>query len=161
MKCPCGSQIPYDDCCRPVIKGERLAASPAEVMRARYTAYTQVEMDFLRESLHPDRRTGEDLESSRKWAEESEWLGLEILSASEVSQGETAGQVEFVALYRNEGQDQRYHEIADFEKVDGVWYFKDGRPGVRKPFVREQPRIGRNEPCPCGSGRKFKHCCRG
>ncbi len=26
-------------------------------------------------------------------------------------------------------------------------------------FVREQPKVGRNEPCPCGSGKKFKHCC--
>ncbi|NVJ66884.1 MAG: SEC-C domain-containing protein, partial [Gammaproteobacteria bacterium] len=25
-------------------------------------------------------------------------------------------------------------------------------------FVREQPKVGRNEPCPCGSGKKFKHC---
>ncbi len=26
------------------------------------------------------------------------------------------------------------------------------------PFVREQPKIGRNDPCPCGSGRKYKQC---
>ncbi len=26
------------------------------------------------------------------------------------------------------------------------------------PFVREVPKVGRNEPCPCGSGKKFKHC---
>jgi preprotein translocase subunit SecA len=26
------------------------------------------------------------------------------------------------------------------------------------PFVRQVPKVGRNEPCPCGSGRKYKHC---
>ncbi len=26
------------------------------------------------------------------------------------------------------------------------------------PFVREQPKVGRNQPCPCGSGKKYKHC---
>ena len=26
------------------------------------------------------------------------------------------------------------------------------------PFVRAVPKVGRNEPCPCGSGRKYKHC---
>ncbi|OXJ22571.1 YecA family protein [Burkholderia sp. HI2714] len=31
-------------------------------------------------------------------------------------------------------------------------------PG-RVPMRREEPKIGRNEPCPCGSGRKYKHCC--
>lgn len=27
-----------------------------------------------------------------------------------------------------------------------------------RPYVRSQPKIGRNEPCPCGSGKKYKHC---
>jgi hypothetical protein len=27
------------------------------------------------------------------------------------------------------------------------------------PFVHQSPRVGRNDPCPCGSGRKYKHCC--
>ena len=27
------------------------------------------------------------------------------------------------------------------------------------PYQRESPKIGRNDPCPCGSGRKFKRCC--
>ena len=27
------------------------------------------------------------------------------------------------------------------------------------PFVREEPKVGRNDPCPCGSGLKFKKCC--
>lgn len=37
----------------------------------------------------------------------------------------------------------------------------DGRrPGERLgPIVRDQPKVGRNEPCPCGSGKKFKKCC--
>jgi preprotein translocase subunit SecA len=29
----------------------------------------------------------------------------------------------------------------------------------QEPYVREQPKIGRNEPCPCGSGKKYKKCC--
>ena len=32
------------------------------------------------------------------------------------------------------------------------------RAAAKKPFVREQPKVGRNEPCPCGSGKKYKHC---
>ena len=30
--------------------------------------------------------------------------------------------------------------------------------GDRQPFVREARKVGRNEPCPCGSGKKYKHC---
>ena len=29
----------------------------------------------------------------------------------------------------------------------------------RSPFVRDLPKVGRNDPCPCGSGKKYKHCC--
>ncbi|RMH39493.1 MAG: hypothetical protein D6689_16345 [Deltaproteobacteria bacterium] len=34
------------------------------------------------------------------------------------------------------------------------------RPGQRLgPVVRETPKVGRNDPCPCGSGKKYKRCC--
>jgi preprotein translocase subunit SecA len=29
---------------------------------------------------------------------------------------------------------------------------------AREPFIRKERKIGRNEPCPCGSGKKYKHC---
>ena len=32
-----------------------------------------------------------------------------------------------------------------------------GNPKV-ETFVREQPKVGRNDPCPCGSGKKYKQC---
>jgi hypothetical protein len=32
---------------------------------------------------------------------------------------------------------------------------------IFQPYIREQPKIGRNDPCPCGSGKKYKHCCGG
>jgi len=31
-------------------------------------------------------------------------------------------------------------------------------PVERRPIVNNQPRVGRNDPCPCGSGKKFKNC---
>jgi len=31
-------------------------------------------------------------------------------------------------------------------------------PPPKQPFVRKGRKIGRNEPCPCGSGKKYKHC---
>jgi preprotein translocase subunit SecA len=32
------------------------------------------------------------------------------------------------------------------------------KPEKIKPIIRETPRVGRNEPCPCGSGKKYKQC---
>ncbi|MCC5861660.1 MAG: preprotein translocase subunit SecA [Gammaproteobacteria bacterium] len=39
----------------------------------------------------------------------------------------------------------------------GVAPRQPARPQVEQ-FVREEPKVGRNDPCPCGSGRKYKHC---
>jgi preprotein translocase subunit SecA len=33
-----------------------------------------------------------------------------------------------------------------------------GEAAAQKPMTRRQPKVGRNEPCPCGSGKKYKHC---
>jgi hypothetical protein len=39
--------------------------------------------------------------------------------------------------------------------------FLDAAGGTRRPDRRPAPKIGPNDPCPCGSGRKFKKCCKG
>ena len=39
------------------------------------------------------------------------------------------------------------------------WKFADGELVGETPTVREEPKIGRNDPCPCGSGKKYKKCC--
>jgi preprotein translocase subunit SecA len=35
---------------------------------------------------------------------------------------------------------------------------RDAASGRDQPYVRSERKIGRNEPCPCGSGKKYKHC---
>ena len=34
----------------------------------------------------------------------------------------------------------------------------DSEEDTSQPYVREGRKVGRNEPCPCGSGKKYKHC---
>jgi SEC-C motif-containing protein len=159
MNCPCGSEHEYSDCCQPVIKGDRVAATAEALMRARYTAYSQVEMDFLQTTVHPDYRQDEDSDGARDWAENSEWHGLEIITTTAGGQDDEVGEVEFVASYTYAGENKQYHEVAEFRRSEGAWMFTEGRPGVKKPLVRSEPRTGRNEPCLCGSGKKFKRCC--
>ena len=43
------------------------------------------------------------------------------------------------------------------ELVDGKLSPKEG--GINKTIVNDAPKIGRNDPCPCGSGKKYKNCC--
>ncbi|MBM3132653.1 MAG: YchJ family protein [Chloroflexi bacterium] len=154
--CPCGSGLQYAECCEPLIRGERQAETAEQLMRSRYSAYARVEMDYLLATLHPDHREDHDAEGARDWAEKSEWRGLTILNTRKGAPEDTEGEVEFTADFAYNGNEQRHHERAHFEKVDGKWYFVAGKAF---PIVRAEPKVGRNDPCPCGSGKKYKKCC--
>lgn len=54
--------------------------------------------------------------------------------------------------------DDMEYEYEDFEDSE-MDFWNWNAPEVQKPFVRESPKVGRNEPCPCGSGKKYKKCC--
>ena len=52
--------------------------------------------------------------------------------------------------------DAKLQEQNAIELVDGKMKPKDG--GINKTVVNEEPKVGRNDPCPCGSGKKYKNC---
>jgi SEC-C motif-containing protein len=158
-ECPCSSGRGFDECCRPIIEGERQAETAEELMRSRYSAYATGAIDFLVESTWPAGRKTIDKRSMRAWSRESEWTGLEVVGTHDGGPGDERGSVEFIARYRRDGEERDHHEIAEFRRREGRWYFLDGKPGGTKTFVREEPKVGRNDPCPCGSGRKYKKCC--
>lgn len=155
--CPCGSGRTFDACCEPLITGKRLPATAEELMRARYSAYATVSIDYILDSTHPEHRGDYDAAGTKKWAAESEWEGLEIVETRRGGPEESTGEVEFIATFSEKGLKRRHHELASFTKVGEQWYFVDGRPVSAKPAV--SAKIGRNEPCPCGSGAKHKKCC--
>jgi SEC-C motif-containing protein len=128
-------------------------------MRARYSAFAHEEMPYLLETLHPGQRNDYDEAGAAKWARESDWTGLEILKVSGDPATENTGSVEFKACYRRNNEKLEHHELAEFRKTNGIWYFYDGKMVAPGQFQRETPKVGRNDPCPCGSGKKFKKCC--
>lgn len=157
--CPCGSSLPFAECCEPVIDRLRPAATAEQLMRSRYSAYVKCRIDYLRMSLHPDHREDFDEKGTRQWAESSQWHGLEIVETRNGGPEDTEGQVEFKVSFTQDGTRMTHHELGSFVKVDGIWYFETGEAVMPKPVVRSSPKTGRNAPCPCGSGLKFKKCC--
>jgi SEC-C motif-containing protein len=157
--CPCGSGRVYGACCAPLIDGAAQAETPEALMRSRYTAYVLQQIPYLARTLHPSQRDDFDEEAAVRWANESEWLGLEIVSTSGVNPGDQSGTVEFRAHYARDGTTQVHHERSEFRRAGRVWYFYDGKPVGISQVRRAAAKIGRNDPCPCGSGRKYKKCC--
>lgn len=157
--CPCGSGSTYDKCCEPVVMGVRSAATAEELMRGRYTAYAKGVVDFVLSSTHPDRRAECDEKAISAWSKNSVWRGLEIRSTQKGGPEDNEGEVEFVAEFTEDRMKKTLHETGTFKKIDGNWFYMDGRIHPPKPFVRQESKVSRNDPCPCGSGKKFKKCC--
>jgi len=157
--CPCGSNLPYEQCCGPYIAGERAAPTAEALMRSRYTAYSKQSVEYLGETLHPDYRSDHDVNATRRWAAESSWLGLEIRQVSGGKEEDAEGTVEFIATFKDKGVIRRHHERSRFRRDEGRWYYVDGEIVGQGTYVHEEPKVGRNDPCPCGSGKKYKKCC--
>lgn len=155
QKCPCGSGLPYSECCHKFIEEKELPETAEKLMRSRYSAYAKSEIDYLIKTSHPENRHLYNPDSIREWADKSEWQKLEILRTKNGKIGDYEGQVEFKAYYREDGSDKIHHELSNFRKKEGKWYFYQGL----SPSVETKQKTGRNEPCPCGSGKKYKKCC--
>ncbi len=158
-KCPCGSGKSFSTCCEPIITGTESAQTAVELMRARYSAFVTSKIEFILDTIHPEKKAQHDERTLRSWAEKSQWLSIEILRTEKGGPSDTEGQVEFIARYRRKEKKEAHHEIASFKKNDNRWFFYDGEAPNPEQYVREQAKVGRNDPCPCGSGKKFKKCC--
>ncbi|SIT10740.1 YchJ family protein [Insolitispirillum peregrinum] len=155
--CSCGSSRPYAECCEPFISGAAKPETAEQLMRSRYTAFAVQSIDYLQQTLTPDTQGDFDRGHVSEWAANSEWLGLNVLSTEAGGADDEEGWVEFVARFKLGAQTHTHHETGHFRKLDGQWYYADGISGPRT--VRKGPKIGRNDPCTCGSGKKYKKCC--
>ncbi len=157
--CPCGSEISFADCCLPLIEGVRSADTAEALMRSRYSAHATKAFGHLFDTTLPAKREEGDKMETAAWSKKLDWERLEIRSVVDGGANDEKGTVEFVARYRKDGQASEHHEIAEFVKEEDRWYFKDGQAPLAEQSIRQGPKIGRNEPCPCGTGKKYKKCC--
>ena len=158
--CPCQSGQELEACCEPYIKGTTKPPTAESLMRSRYTAYVIGDVEYIAKTLAPESRSDFDLQATKQWAKESEWKGLKIVSTSEGQESDKRGIVEFIATYAQKGKTHEHREISTFRKSDkGQWLFVEGDERHHETMVREEPKIGRNDPCTCGSGKKYKKCC--
>jgi SEC-C motif-containing protein len=158
-RCPCGSALSYASCCGVYHAGKAFPDTAEKLMRSRFSAYVKHEVDYVEATSDPRHREQFDKEAALAWAKESEWVGLEIIATRDGKKGDATGEVEFKARYRRDGAEIVHHEVSLFTwfEKDARWYYTDGKE-IREP-IRAADKAGRNDPCPCGSGKKFKKCC--
>jgi len=157
--CPCKSGKTFGECCAPIIAGEAKAETAEQLMRARYTSYVTGDVKFLKTSAVKAVQDLFNEAESEAWSKAANWHGLEIIRTEKGGAADKEGLVEFRALYTADQKFCNHHEVSTFVREDDGWKFVDGEMLADKPIVREEPKVGRNDPCPCGSGRKYKKCC--
>ena len=120
INCPCGSDLQYQDCCRPYHLTLKSAPTAEALMRSRYSAFVLADADYLYQTTHVSKRKGNSKDAYLKSAKDTKWLKLEIISANR-------DQVEFKAFYLNKKfQPQVLHEKSNFKLENGKWYYVDG-----------------------------------
>ena len=155
QNCPCCSEKTYFNCCLPFLSGQSNPETPEQLMRSRYTAYSQANIQYIKKTMRGKPLAGFNELEAKQWAEQVQWLGLEVLRSPAPQTGQ--GFVEFIAHFAENNQPKMLHELSEFQQIDGQWFYVDGINKQATATVTKT-KIGRNEPCPCGSGKKFKHC---
>jgi SEC-C motif-containing protein len=147
--CPCGSALPFSACCGPILENHALAETAEALMRSRYTAFVQKHEPHILASWHARTRP----KSLNFDDHPVVWLGLQIHDRQEGAASDSSGTVDFTTSYLENGQLCRLREKSEFLKEDGLWFYLRGECQIKKEKVE------RNQPCPCGSAKKFKKCC--
>ena len=125
-------------------------------MRSRFTAHVVQDYRYLHNTYLPT--------STKPYVEEEgeptiKWTRLVVHSHEPGSSPEQAF-VDFSAYYvEGDSSEQELAEKSEFRRIDGQWYFTKPVRSGPAPKKAAGPKVGRNDPCPCGSGKKYKHCC--
>ncbi|NHO64177.1 hypothetical protein G8770_01290 [Aestuariicella hydrocarbonica] len=161
--CPCGLNAPFEQCCGPRLSGQQPAATAEQLMRSRYTAHVLADVDYLIKSWQAPSPQSIDRAAIDQWSRQSDWRGLTIHRTEKGCTGDDEGWVDFSAFYSSKNLDDRaapaqieeHREHSYFVRQNEHWYYVSGSP----QDTDTTSNIGRNSPCPCGSGKKFKRCC--
>jgi len=154
-QCPCGSNLDLATCCGRYHAGEPVPTAEA-LMRSRYAAYALERLDYIAATCAGPAAAGFDLREAEQSQLGMRWLGLDIVRIRKGREAAKEGTVSFIARYSHGGSGGELRETSQFRRIDGSWFYWDR---LRQAPAPRAAGIGRNDPCPCGSGRKHKKCC--
>lgn len=134
----------------------------SEVVSARIIGTRVLHKKYLRTKI-----THKEVESLFQYVEknpESESVRNEFFEMLEESEDEGKTRNFLTTdLIREALQDVKYNPLmgSGIPEIDFQTELMEDMLTVQEPYVRGGEKVGRNQPCPCGSGKKFKRCCAG
>jgi SEC-C motif-containing protein len=132
------------------LTGKKQPETAEKLMRSRYTAFHQGNVDYLIATLHPDQRQPHEQQELAKSIRNTQWLGLTIIATHQGKKQDTQGIVEFEAIYYLNKPGQ-LRERSCFRQTQGQWFYVDGdilQGTIPKP----------KDPCWCRNGKQYRQC---
>ena len=156
--CPCGTNKDYANCCEPIHNDHAKAKTPEQLMRSRYSAHVKHLVDYVVATYHPSCEAQMQREAIQQ-SVESEWCELEVVKVEDGVHAQE-GFVTFKAYFTEQGIKHCLEERSRFIRENDLWYYIDGTfPNSPSLDKSANSKVGRNDPCTCGSGKKYKKCC--
>lgn len=121
--CPCGSEQTYALCCGAYIDNGVLPPTPETLMRSRYTAYHNLNLEYIAETMQSPASDDFEASASIEWAKHNKWVKLSVLKSSQFG---NMGTVEFIAYYQHKDKTKQIHEISEFRRDRGKWFYISG-----------------------------------
>lgn len=126
--CPCGSGKTFEVCCRLYLDELKSAPTAEALMRSIYIALERNDKEYLLRTWHESTRPRELVHNP---AMKMEWHGFLILSVKAGAPIDDVSTIEYVAQYSMNGKRGTLHEISDFVREHGVWFYLRGRTAAR------------------------------
>ncbi len=127
MQCPCHSNKPYNQCCKPLHDGKP-AENAKALMRSRYSAYALCLPDYIIETTHPENPAHQH--NKKQWRSEliafSKQTKYESLEIRAFTENVKEASVTFHAGLSQNGQDLSFTEKSRFKQENGKWFYANG-----------------------------------
>lgn len=148
--CLCNSKLSYADCCEKLHASSAQATTPEQLMRSRYVAYALKNAKYVYQTYAKEKQPENPIKEIADFANSCRFSNLDVIAAEH---NDKTGVVEFCVSYFYQNLYCQLHEKSRFVKEDGLWRYLDG-----DIFPTTDIKVGRNDECPCGSGKKYKKC---
>lgn len=112
----------FELCCGRFLHAHEIPLTAEALMRSRYSAYVLQDAQYLLSTWYPSKRP-ETIDFDDKIT--TKWIGLNVKRAQ--TQDDNHATVEFIARYTLNGKAYRMHEISQFIRENGRWFYLEGK----------------------------------
>lgn len=161
-KCPCNSNLNYQTCCGVFHNAPGSAPTAETLMRSRYTAFYLKKYDYIAQTQALPEAPEQKAADIKAANDTTQWIKLEVHETEAGTERDNEGMVSFSAHFKEGRHTGKLQERSLFKRIDDQWLYISGEHEVQQqtPLIKSaEMKIGRNDPCHCGSGKKFKKCC--